>query len=104
MPGSSFYSTLSYSTTFTPGRTPFKLLFARTIRMTIDLFLPQVQRRFRFTLWSVRIYDRTVCKRFFNKIQEVLVRQYLSPRKWANGKIIRLSGPLSYDVKVGDRI
>ena len=29
---------------------------------------------------------------------------YLGPRKWAGGQVLRRSGPLSYDVKVGDQI
>ena len=52
------YRTVPHSTT---GRTPSELLFGRTIRTTLDLILPQLQRQVSGSqLRSVRNHDRTV--------------------------------------------
>ena len=96
------YRTVPHSTI---GCTPSELLFGRTIRTTLDLIRPQVQRQVLGSqLLSGRNHDRTVRERFFNEGQDVFVRQYLGPRKWAGGQVLRRSRPLSYDVKVGDQV
>ena len=58
----------------------------------------------RFQLRSVCNHDTTIRDRYFNEGQDVFVRQYLGPQKWATGQILRRSGPLSYDVQVGDQV
>ena len=93
--------TVHHSTT---GGTPSELLFGLTIRTTLDLIRPQVQRQVTGSqLRSIRNYDRTVRDRFVDEGQDVFVGQCLGSRKWTRGQIIRCSGPLSYDVQVGDQ-
>lgn len=83
------YRTIPHSTI---GRTPSELLFGQTIRTTLDLIRPEVHRQVQGSqLRSIRDHDRTVRERFFNEIQEVLVRQYLGPRKWGGGQVLRQS-------------
>ena len=75
------------------------------MQTTLDLIRLQVQKQVLSSqLRSVRNHDRTVRDRFFDEGQQVFVRQYLHPRKWAGGQVLRRSGPLSYDVKVKDQI
>ena len=90
---------------YTTGRTPSELLFGPTIRTTLNLIRPQVQRQVTGSqLCSIRNYDSTVRDWFVNEDQDVFVWQYLSFRKWAGGQILRRSGPLSYDVQVKDQV
>ena len=53
---------------------------------------------------SIQNHDRTARDREFAVGQPVFARQYLGPRKWVGGVISRRTGPLSYDVQVGDQI
>ena len=53
---------------------------------------------------SIKNHDRAARDREFTVGQPVFARQYLGPRKWVGGVISRQTGPLSYDVQVGDQI
>ena len=69
------YRTVPNSTT---RRTLSELIFGRTVRTTLDLIRPQIQKQVLSSqLRLVRNHDRTIRDRFFDEGQEVFVRQYL---------------------------
>lgn len=96
------YRTIPHSTT---GRTPSELLLGRTLRTTLDLMRPHVEQQVQSQQTrTINNYNRTVRNRDFCEGQPVFARHYIGPRKWVGGVIARRSGPLSYDVQVGDQL
>ena len=84
---------------------PFKLLYNWTIRTTLNLIRPQIQRQvLGLQLCSVQNYDRTNRERVYNMNQKVFVRQYLGLWKLAVGQILRRSRPLFYKFNIGDKV
>ena len=96
------YRTIPHSTT---KRSPSELLFGRKIRTTLEILKPQVETQvLKQQTRAIQNHDRTARDRQLSVGQTVFARQYLGPSKWVGGVITRRTGPLSYDVQVGDQI
>ncbi|XP_064477677.1 uncharacterized protein K02A2.6-like [Ornithodoros turicata] len=87
----------------TTGETPSKLFLGREIRTRLSLIRTSVQ-------YSIRDKQDKLCERnhgrehYFELGQHVSVRDYRGTDKWTTGLVLRRHGPLSYEVKVGDKI
>ena len=80
------------------------MIFGRTIRTTLDLLKPQVETQIlKQQSRSIHNHDKTAREREFAVGQPVFALQYLGPRKLVGDVISRRTGPLSYDVQVGDQ-
>ena len=53
---------------------------------------------------TIKNYDRTVREREFKEGQPVFARHYIGPRKWVGGIIAKQTGPLSYQVQIGNQL
>ena len=96
------YRTAPHSTT---GRPPAELLFNRNIRAPIDLVLPKTRRKpLQAQAAQQRAHDSASDERDFNEGDLVFARWYHGPSKWRAGEVIERTGPLSYDVQVGNEL
>ncbi len=80
------------------GQTPAKLLLGRELRTNLDLLHPQPKPMKRI------MPPPSQAPRAFEKRQPVWVRFYNGPHKWRSGVVRAVTGPLSYEVQVGDQM
>ena len=96
------YQTAPHSTT---GRPPAELLFNRNIRAPIDLVLPDTRRKpLQAQAAQQRAHESAQDVGEFDVGDLVFARWYHGLSKWRAGEIIRRTGPLSYDVQVGNEL
>ena len=96
------YRSTAHATT---GRSPAELLFGRRFRTRLDLMRPSLRRNVE-TAWQRNqdSHDKHTKFREFQSGESVYARWYVGHTKWRGGVIVRRTGPLSYDVRVGDEI
>ena len=86
----------------TTGRTPAEMLTGRRFRTRLDCMRPSVQRNAETAAQRDQYAHDTHAKfREFLAGDAVSVRWYTGHTKWRGGIIMRRTGPLSYDVRVG---
>ena len=96
------YRTAPHSTT---GKPPAELLFGRNIRAPIDLVLPDPRRKpLQAQDAQQKAHDVATRSREFNEGDLVFARWYHGPAKWRAGEIIKQTGPLSFQVQVGNEL
>lgn len=89
----------------TTGRPPAELLFGRNIRAPIDLVYPDLRRKpLQAQAAQQRAHDSTTRILEFNEGDAVFARWYHDPAKWRAGIILKQTGPLSYEVQVGNEL
>ncbi|XP_064483069.1 uncharacterized protein K02A2.6-like [Ornithodoros turicata] len=94
------YRTCPHTTT---GETPSKLFLGREIRTRRSLIRTSVQDSIRDK--QDKLFERNHGReRYFEPGQHVSVRDYRGTDKWTTGLVLRRHGPLSYEVKVGDKV
>ena len=98
----------SYRTTpqTTTGRTPASLIFGRQIRSILSLVQPSVQQRVSKEQQRQQTdHDAHAKPRSLKVGDSVFVRHFVGAKKWRAGIIMAEgSGPLTYDVQVGDEV
>ena len=96
---------MSYRTTptTTTGQTPSELFLARRLRTWIK---PDLTDRMNLKNTQAKYHQnkRRAPIRKFNSGESVLVRNYIGKPKWLSGNIIQKIAPLSYTVKVRERM
>jgi transposase InsO family protein len=89
----------------TTGVTPAELLFGRKLRTRLDLLRPTLHDRVaRKQAADAARYDQRTQDRAFADRDRVLVRWYTGAERWRSGTILRRTGPVSYEVQVGDEV
>lgn len=98
----------SYRTTpqTTTGRTPASLIFGRQIRSILSLVQPSVQKHVDKEQHRQQTsHDAHAKLRSFKVGDSVFVRHFVGAKKWRAGVIMAEgTGPLTYDVQVGDEV
>ena len=96
------YRSTAHSTT---GRPPAELFFQRNIRAPIDLVVPSIHDHVDKMLAGEQFTrDGRADLRSFQIGAEVFARWYQGPLKWRAGLIVRRSGPMGYEVQVGNEL
>ena len=85
------------------GRPPAEVMFGRPIRTRLDLLHPSITR----DIEDSRQDQREAAggrPRQFQVGQTVWARTYAGPRRWRRGEVIGVTGPVSYQVNVGEAV
>lgn len=89
----------------TTGRPPAELLFGRNIRFPIDLVLPDPRRKqLQAQAAQQRAQESSNPIWIFKKGDLVFARWYQDHLKWRAGEVIEQTGPVSYNVQVGNEL
>jgi len=89
----------------TTGASPSQLLLGRAPRTKLDLLHPDMEVRVRGRQESDKLrYDSSAKLREFNVGDPVFSRNYFGRYRWKAGVILRRTGPVSYDVQVGNGV
>jgi len=88
----------------TTGQPPAILMFNRRLRSKIDLLKPDVRRDVEDRQYQKVCGSTTRGTRQFQPGQSVLSRAYRSDDKWQPAVVCDRQGPLTYRVKVGERV
>ena len=88
----------------TTSTTPAELFFKRKVRGRLDLFHPSISRKVKESQKSqAKYHDQHAHMRELQEGDLVRVRDFRStPHSWKEGIVTTKSGPLSYNVDVGD--
>ena len=87
----------------TTGRSPAEMMLGRNVRTRLDLLRPGPAERSREQQqrqWSAAGGQ----PRTFNIGDAVWARHYGGPQKWRRGTVAARTGPVSYEVEVGDTL
>ena len=89
----------------TTGASPAQLLMGRTPRITLDLLHPNLDRRVReLQVTEKARFDSRAADRQFSDAEPVFSRNFCGRQRWKAGIILRKTGPVSYDVQVGQGV
>ena len=93
------YRTTPHSTTGVP---PSELLMGRRLRTRFDLLYPDISRKVESQQFRQKLgHDNSKPLRSFQTGDLVYVENFTSsPPKWMPGKVVKVTGPLSYQVEV----
>ena len=93
------YRTTPHSTTGVP---PAELLMGRRLRTRFDLLYPDISRKVESQQFRQKLgHDNSKPLRSFQTGDLVYVENFTSsPPKWMPGKVVKVTGPLSYQVEV----
>ncbi|XP_062516177.1 uncharacterized protein K02A2.6-like [Corticium candelabrum] len=93
---------LSYRSTAhsTNGETPSDLFLGRKLRTRLEFLKPSVQEVVLDQQGRQRQYQGRRQERYFNEKDTIWVRDYRSIQPWVPGKIVKVLGPLTYEVEV----
>ncbi|XP_030586939.1 uncharacterized protein K02A2.6-like [Archocentrus centrarchus] len=100
----SFLLAYRNTTHATTGHTPAMLFMGRNLRSRLDLLKPDIRKNVQGKQSSLveTTKNRT---RSFDIGQKVLARDYRGPnQKWQSGMILSQTGPLTYNINVGDNL
>lgn len=87
----------------TTGLSPAEMLLGRKLRSTLDLLHPDLQQKVREKQIKQKQYhDNKWQRRCFQVGDTVLTRNFSYGPKWIPGFITKVTGPLSYQVMLGD--
>ena len=87
----------------TTGQSPSELLLGRRIKSRLDLLQPTAKPKVTQSLIRQKAnHDRSAKFRVFNVGEEVFVRNPQGTPAWWEGVIEKLTGPLSYKIKLND--
>ena len=95
---------LTYRTTphTTTGLSPSEMLFNRKVRTRLDLVQPSVERRVDQKQIQQKLYhDRAACRKFIVG-SLVYIKNFGTGSKWLPGVVVKVTGPVSYVVKLSD--
>ena len=86
----------------TTGIAPSELLMSRRLRSRLDLVVPSVRRRVEgHQLKQKSYHDNSKPLRCFEVGDPVFVEDFrVSKSKWIAGNVVRVTGPLSYEVEL----
>lgn len=88
----------------TTGESPAILLMGRRLRSRLDLVKPSLTSEVQHRQFKGTVYKRASV-RTFSVGDTVLVRNYRRPgERWLPGVIVKRSGPVSFQVRVGSHI
>ena len=96
------YRITPQSTTLLP---PCQLLMKRQLKSRLDLIFPDIQDRVQEKQGKQKLYhDQTSKSRMFNEGDNVFVRNFVpnAKIKWIQGRIVSVTGPLSYKIELTD--
>ena len=89
----------------TTGVSPAELFLNRRPRTQLDMLRPSARDQvFRRQIDQKKSHDRCCKAREFQVGQRVLVRNVRDGPKWVLGEVCGMTGPLSYEVSVGDQV
>ena len=87
----------------TTGVSPAELLMGRRLRTRLDLLKPNTAERVESKqLQQKAKHDVTAKARVFNVGQTVFMKNFGAGQKWLSGKIIQVTGPVSFRVRLED--
>ncbi|RXN35623.1 putative protein K02A2.6-like protein [Labeo rohita] len=87
----------------TTGISLAEMLLGRKLRSTLDLLHPDLQQKVRDKQSKQKQYHDNKCPiRNFQVVDAVLTKNFSYGPKWIPGFIAKVSGPLSYQVMLGD--
>ena len=87
----------------TTGVSPAELLLGRRPRTLLDLLLPKVSNRVEQKQQGQKSsHDKRAKQRTFEPNDLVFVRKFPTSKEWISGKIVRVYGPLSYEIELED--
>ena len=87
------------------GRSPAEMMFGRNVRTRLDLLRSDPEEKMREQQqrqWSAAGGPRPL--RSFSIGDSVWARHYGGPQKWRRGTVAARTGPVSYEVDVGDAL
>ena len=87
------------------GRSPAEMMLGRNVRTRLDLLRPDPEEKMREQQqrqWSSAGGPRPL--RSFSLGDSVWARNYSGPQKWRRGTVAARTGPVSYEVDVGDAL
>ena len=89
----------------TTGHSPAELMFGRNFRTRLDLLRPSVRENVSQS-WKRQqdSHNKSARYREFDVGSSVYAKWYVGVSKWKAGIVVRRTGPLSYDVRVGNEI
>lgn len=101
---SKFLFTYRITPQSTTGVSPSTLLMGRRLRSRLDRLFPDVSKRVE-TKQSKQAeqHDSSKPLRKFNVSDTVYVKDFCTPSSWISGKIVKVTGPLSYQVELLSR-
>ncbi|XP_043224663.1 uncharacterized protein K02A2.6-like [Amphibalanus amphitrite] len=85
------------------GKSPSEMMLGRSIRTRLDLLRPDPAGRVRDQQQRQEMAAGGA-NRSFLLGDEVWVRHYGGPSKWKRGTVVARTGPVSYEVKVGEAL
>ena len=87
----------------TTGTSPAQLLFGRNLKSRLDLLKPDISSRVEHRQQMQKsAHDRHARSHYFVEGEEVYVRNFRCDPPWIAGEIIRVTGPLSFKIKLMD--
>lgn len=90
------------STHAVTGQTPAMLFLGRPLRSRLDLLKPSLQQHVQKKQSESALRSQTRSLRTFQVGQQVIAKDYRNKgQKWQTGTIVSQTGPLTYQVKVG---
>ena len=92
------YRITSHGTT---GVSPAELLLKSKPRMRLDLLVPHTAGRVEEKQFKQKLsYDSSTRERAFTQESPVYARNYAKGDKWLPGRIVKTTGPVSYEVEL----
>ena len=94
------YRIIPHSTT---GMSPAQLWFGRQLRTRLDAVRPSLEQRVEHRLsQQKKTHDLRAKERCFDEGRKVYVKNYRGGQRWLPGSIEKVTGPLSFHVKLTD--
>ena len=87
----------------TTGKSPAEMMMGRSIRTRLDLLRPDPESRAQDQHQRLKM-TAGGANRSFLLGDDVWVRHYGGPSKWKRGSVVARTGPVSYEIKVGDAL
>ena len=90
----------------TTGTSPAQLLFGRNLKSRLDLLKPDISGRVEHKQQMQKsAHDRHAKTRYFAEGDEVYARNFRQYPPWLAGKIVKTTGPLSFEIELsGGRV
>ena len=87
----------------TAGRSPAELLNGRKLKTRLDLLHPALQGRVKQKQSNMKKYhDGKTPLRLLSQGDGVSAKNFAAGPKWLSGKVVKITGPLSYEVELTD--
>ena len=87
----------------TTGASPAQLLFGRNLKSHLDSLKPDISCRVEHKQQMQKsAHDRHAKSRYFVEGDEVYARNFRSHPQWVAGKIVKITGPLSFEIELSD--